>query len=96
MKAYYLGHVVRYVKDLELSLTFYRDLNGFQEIGGMFNGKAAALTSGRTHHELLLIEVGNALAPPSERRQGIHHILGISAMYLKYGPTSLWGESCGD
>ena len=74
MKAHYLGHVVWYVKDLEPSLTFYRDLIGFQEIGRMFKGKAVALTSGRTHHELLLIEVDNAPAPPSGRRRGIYHI----------------------
>jgi catechol 2,3-dioxygenase len=74
MKAHYLGHVVWYVKDLERSLTFYRDLIGFQEIGRAFNGKAAALTSGRTHHELLLIEVGNAPAPPGGRRLGLYHI----------------------
>ena len=60
MKAQYLGHVVFYVEDLDRSLAFYRDLLGFQEIGRAFEGKAAALTSGRTHHELLLIEVGPA------------------------------------
>jgi len=32
MKAHYLGHVVFYVKDLERSLAFYRDLLGFQEV----------------------------------------------------------------
>ena len=48
MKAQYLGHVVFYVKDLEQSLAFYRDLLGFQEVGSIFNGAAAALTSGRT------------------------------------------------
>ena len=31
MKAHYLGHVVFYVKDLERSLTFYRDLLGVDE-----------------------------------------------------------------
>jgi catechol 2,3-dioxygenase len=60
MKAHYLGHVVFYVKDLQRSLAFYRDLLGFQEVGRIFNGAAAALTSGRTHHELLLIQVGDA------------------------------------
>ena len=64
MKAHYLGHVVFYVKDLGRSLTFYRDLLGFQEVGRIFNGAAAALTSGRTHHELLLIQVGDAPGPP--------------------------------
>ncbi len=74
MKAHYLGHVVFYVKDLEQSLNFYRDLLGFQEVGRIFEGKAAALTSGRTHHELLLIEVGHAPGPPSGVRRGLYHI----------------------
>ena len=74
MKAHYLGHVVFYVKDLDRSLAFYRDLLGFREVGRIFNGAAAALTSGRTHHELLLIQVGDAPAPPSGRRLGLYHI----------------------
>ncbi len=74
MKAQYLGHVVFYVKDLERSLAFYRDLLGFHEIGRAFNGAAAALTSGRTHHELLLIQVGDAPGPPQGRRRGLYHI----------------------
>jgi catechol 2,3-dioxygenase len=74
MKAHYLGHVVFYVKDLERSLTFYRDLLGFKEVGRIFNGAAAALTSCRTHHELLLIQVGDAPGPPTGRRRGLYHI----------------------
>jgi catechol 2,3-dioxygenase len=74
MKARYLGHVVFYVRDLERSLAFYRDLLGFQEIGRAFGWQAAALTSGRTHHELLLIEVGPAPGPPPGRRLGFYHI----------------------
>lgn len=74
MKAHYLGHVVFYVKELERSLGFYRDLLGFKEVGRIFNGMAAALTSGRTHHELLLIQVGDAPGPSSGRRRGLYHI----------------------
>lgn len=74
MKAKYLGHVVFYVKNLDQSLGFYRDVVGFQEVGKIFGGKAAALTSGRTHHELLLIEVGNVPGPPSGMRRGLYHI----------------------
>lgn len=74
MKAHYLGHVVFYVKDLDQSLAFYRDLLGFTEVGRIFNGAAAALTSGRTHHELLLIQVGEAPGPPQGRRRGLYHI----------------------
>ena len=74
MKAHYLGHVVFYVKDLERSLEFYRDLLGFTQVGQIFNGAAAALTSGRTHHELLLIQVGDAPGPPKGPHRGLYHI----------------------
>lgn len=74
MKAQYLGHVVFYVKDLKRSLAFYRDLLGFQEVGTIFGGAAAALTSGRTHHELLLIQIGDAPGPQPGRRRGLYHI----------------------
>ncbi|MBA2409215.1 MAG: VOC family protein [Gammaproteobacteria bacterium] len=75
MQAHYLGHVVFYVRNLERSLVFYRNLLGFKEVGRIFNDTAAALTAGRTHHELLLIEVGHAAArtpigPLSHRHQG--------------------------
>ena len=74
MKAHYLGHVVFYVKNLEQSLAFYRDLLGFKEVGRVLKGAAAALTSGRTHHELLLIQVGDAPGPPPGPRRGLYHI----------------------
>jgi catechol 2,3-dioxygenase len=74
MKARYLGHVVFYVKDLERSLAFYRDLLGFLEVGRMFQNQAAALTSGRTHHELLLIQVGDVPGPPRGPHRGLYHI----------------------
>jgi len=74
MKARYLGHVVFYVKELDRSLKFYRDLLGFQEAGKAFGGAAAALTSGLTHHELLLIAVGDAPSPPQGHRIGLYHI----------------------
>jgi catechol 2,3-dioxygenase len=74
MKAHYLGHVVFYVRDPNRSLAFYRDLLGFKEVGRIFDGKAAALTAGRTHHELLLIETRDAASAPSEHTLGLYHI----------------------
>src|SRR5205823_10177067 len=74
MKAQYLGHVVFYVEDLDRSLAFYRDLLGVREVGRTFGGKAAALTSGRTHHELLLIEGGPAPGHPAGPHRGLYHI----------------------
>ena len=92
MKARYLGHVVFYVKDLARSLAFYRDLLGFREVGRIFGGAAAALTSGRTHHELLLIEVGDAPGPSTGHRLGLYHIgikIGDSLEELRTAKTEL-------
>ena len=69
-----LGHVVLYVRDLERSRRFYRDVLGFTEIGA-FGTVGAAFSSGRAHHELLLLEVGPEAAPlPSGPRIGLYHI----------------------
>ncbi len=51
-----LGHVVLYVSDLERSANFYKNTLGFREISR--GGGTALFSSGRTHHELLLIEIG--------------------------------------
>ena len=71
-----LGHAVLYVRDLERSVHFYRDVLGFTQIGGGPPGMpAAAFSSGRTHHELLLIEVGPDAAPiPHGRHVGLYHL----------------------
>lgn len=68
-----LGHLVLYVRDLETSRRFYRDLLGWKEIAQL--GRIGAMfSSGRTHHELLLLEVGAEAAPvPPGRRLGLYH-----------------------
>jgi catechol 2,3-dioxygenase len=71
-----LGHVVLYVRDLERSRRFYRDVLGWREIPAPAsrNRQVALFSSGRTHHELLLIEVGADAAPiPEGRRVGLYH-----------------------
>jgi catechol-2,3-dioxygenase len=68
-----LGHIVLYVRDLERSRHFYRDVLGWNEIVAM-EGQMAMFSSGHTHHELLLIEVGETAAPvPPGRRVGLYH-----------------------
>lgn len=69
-----LGHVVFYVRDLEKSTAFYRDVVGLEVAGRIFNGRAAMLTGGSTHHELLLIQVGAATGPLQGRRIGLYHV----------------------
>ena len=74
MKVQELGHAVLYVRDLEASAHFYGDVLGLPAIGEAFPG-ARAFSGGRTHHELLLIEVGPDAAPlPAGRRVGLYHL----------------------
>ena len=70
-----LGHLVLYVRDLERSAAFYRDVLGWKQVSPEGLGlPAAAFSSGRTHHELLLIEVGEDAAPlPRGRHVGLYH-----------------------
>jgi catechol 2,3-dioxygenase len=78
-----LGHLVLYVRDIERSTRFYREVLGWRQImpvpganGELERKPFAAFNapSGRTHHELLLIEVGeDAAAQPRGRRVGLYH-----------------------
>ena len=75
-----LGHLVLYVRDLDRSTRFYRDVLGWRQIlqGGTealpFRASAFNAPSNRTHHELLLIEVGSEAADlPRGRRVGMYH-----------------------
>jgi catechol 2,3-dioxygenase len=72
-----LGHVVLYVRDIDVSAAFYRDVLGWRQVmpqGGAPVRGFVMFSGGRTHHELLLIEVGDQAAPiPSGRRLGMYH-----------------------
>jgi len=72
-----LGHLVLYVENAERSARFYRDVLGWHQIipeDGTPVGPVAAFSGGRTHHELLLIEVGEGATPiPPGRRIGLYH-----------------------
>jgi catechol 2,3-dioxygenase len=69
-----LGHVVFYVRDLATAERFYTEVVGLDIQGRVFSGRASLLSGGRTHHELLLIEVGDAPAPAHGRRRGLYHV----------------------
>ena len=80
-----LGHLVLYVRDVEQSAHFYADVLGWRQVVGPGergvdlgpDGPPIALfsaPSNRTHHELLLIEVGDDATPlPQGRRLGLYH-----------------------
>lgn len=69
-----LAHVVFYVRDLTRSTAFYTDVVGLSVKGRIFNNRATLLSGGRTHHELLLIQVGDAPGPLTGRRLGLYHV----------------------
>jgi catechol 2,3-dioxygenase len=75
-----LGHLVLYVRDLRTSVNFYRDILGWRPLTDddvdslPFPAMGFSAPSQRTHHELLLIEVGPDAAPiPRGRRVGLYH-----------------------
>ena len=68
-----LGHIVLYVRGLERSRRFYGEVLGWNEVARM-GGQGAVFSSGRTHHELLLLEVGDRAAPIAPGpRVGMYH-----------------------
>jgi catechol 2,3-dioxygenase len=76
MKVVELGHLVLYVSDVKKSAHFYRDILGwtqtFPEDPALIT-KIAVFSAGRTHHELLLIEVGGHREISSRPRLGLYH-----------------------
>lgn len=85
MRIQELGHIVLYVTNLEKVSRFYRETLGFREIAN--EGPLAAFSSGRTHHELLLIEIGGQPKEVSHKATpGLCHIgfkVGNSKKELK-------------
>ena len=74
-----LGHLVLYVHNIERSAAFYGDVLGWKQLkrpgcGPLGRIPVALFSSGRTHHELLLIEVGEDAQPlPRGRHVGLYH-----------------------
>src|SRR4051812_48223842 len=69
-----LGHVVLYVSEIGKMADFYQHVLGFNLISRA--GPLAAFSGGRTHHELLLIEVGKPAPYPAGNPgvPGLYHI----------------------
>jgi catechol 2,3-dioxygenase len=69
-----LGHVSLFVRDLEASLRFYRDLLGLKDTGRGKGGRIAFLSAGVHHHDVSL-EVARAEGPaPVKGAPGLYHI----------------------
>lgn len=72
MRIHELGHIVLYVSNLTISADFYNKILGFTELHRDLH--TALFSSGRTHHELLLIEVGGIPSEKEYPKPGLYHI----------------------
>ena len=74
LKVQELGHVSLFVKDLEASIRFYRDILGLRDVGRGKNGRIAFFSAGPHHHDLS-IEVARADGPERPGgAPGLYHI----------------------
>jgi catechol-2,3-dioxygenase len=74
-----LNHAVLYVRDVQRSVTFYREVLGFQPIEGsdLLPGAAFLRAAGSTNdHDLGLFEIGRHAAPSDAGRSsvGLYHL----------------------
>ena len=74
MRVHELGHIVLYVRNIERSANFYERVLGWKRLDSPDVAPVAVFSSGRTHHELLLIEVGEGVGrAPKGHRAGLYH-----------------------
>lgn len=74
MRVIELGHVSLFVRDLESSVGFYRDILGLRETGRGKNGRIVFLSAGAHHHDVS-IELARADAQPLPAgAPGLYHV----------------------
>ena len=74
VKAVELGHVSFYVRDLEASVRFYRDVLGLRETGRGKDGRIAFLSAGVHHHDVSLEQARMDGSVPPKGAPGLYHI----------------------
>jgi catechol 2,3-dioxygenase len=74
MRVTELGHVSPFVRDLDASLAFYRDLLGLRETERGKGGRIAFLSAGAHHHDLSLEVARTDGAVPPKGAPGLYHV----------------------
>ena len=74
VRATELGHVSLYVRDLEASVRFYRDVLGLRETGRGKGGRIAFLSTGAHHHDVSLEAARAEGGIPPKGAPGLYHI----------------------
>lgn len=74
MRVTELGHVSLFVRDLDASVAFYRDLLGLRETGRGKGGRMAFLSAGAHHHDVSLEVARTGGAIPPKGAPGLYHI----------------------
>ena len=77
MPIFRLNHAVLYVRDLERSVAFYRDVLGFRTVMTMGGGAAFIQAQGSTNdHDLGLFQIGPGAGPSEAGRRtvGLYHL----------------------
>ena len=68
-----LGHVVLKVRDLAVSVPFYRDVLGLHEVA-RYGHNMVFFSLGTNHHDLALMALGANAPVPSPDSVGLYHV----------------------
>lgn len=73
IRAQKLGHAVLKVRSLAVSVPFYRDVLGLNEVA-RYGNQMVFFSCGENHHDLALLEVGAQAALPASDQIGLYHL----------------------